>query len=222
MLLKISQINQLTPTVKSFIFKKPTQFFFYPGQYLDYQLKIADPQGNSRSFTISASPTEDFLMLTTRQGRSVFKQKLFSLKSGDSIESSHPAGTFILDESSPAVFIAGGIGITPFRSMIKYIVDQKLTTQITLIYSNSDPDFLFKKELEDWKKSLSNLTIIYHNSSLHGYLNKTKLHTAVGSLVNNIFYLAGSPNFVNTMEKILKELGVDQTNIRYDRFDGYL
>ena len=197
----------------SLVFEKPKGFIFYPGQYLDYEL-----ESDTRAFTISTSPTEDFLTLTAKKGSSEFKKALDKLKPGDEIITSHPAGTFILDESSPAVFIPGGIGITPFRSMIKYALDQKLKTKITLIYASSDENFIFKQELEKWQQDLPNLDIIYHNSTKLGHL--TTLSPKPYPL-NPIYYLAGSHEFVNAMEKILLEMKIDQTNIRYDRFDGY-
>lgn len=196
------------------IFGKPEAFNFYPGQYLDIKLAVDDPNGDTRAFTISSSPTESFLMVTIKKGISPFKKYLETLRIGDTLESSHPAGTFTLDENSPAIFIAGGIGITPFRSMIKYAVDQKLKTAITLIFSNSNNDFPFKEELGQWQKDYPKLDISYHNSTNSGRLNKLPVSNA-------IYYLAGSHSFVNSMEKILLDLGMDQTNIRYDRFDGY-
>lgn len=217
MYLKIKQIKQETENIFSLILQKPENLRFYPGQYLDIKLSAQDPNGDTRAFTISSSPTEDFLMITPKKGISLFKKLLEKLNTGAEIEASHPAGTFTLDESSPAVFIAGGVGITPFRSMIKYAVDQKLKTPITLIYSNSGADFTFKNELSQFQKLLPNLKIVYHNSTQSGRLT---LDSRLLSL-NSIYYLAGSHSFVNSMEKILLEMKVDQTNIRYDRFDGY-
>lgn len=201
----------------SLIFEKPKDFNFYPGQYLDIELPVNDTRGKTRAFTISSSPTEAFLMITPKKGISPFKKFMEQLKIGDEIESSHPAGTFTLDESSSAVFIAGGIGITPFRSIIKYIVDQKLKTPITLIYSNSDDDFLFKNELQNWRKSYPNLSILYHNSQKSGRLSLNSRFL----IHNSIYYLAGSHSFVNDMASMLIDSGVDEVNIRYDRFDGY-
>ena len=219
---KIIQIKSEMGSAFNFILEKPPDFNFYPGQYLDIILK------GTRAFTISSSPTEDFLMITPQKGISEFKKCLASLKPGNTIESSHPAGTFTLDESSPAVFIAGGIGITPFRSMIKYAFDQprfnrgqKLSTPITLIYSNSDDNFLFKEELDKWSEDLTNLSIIYLNTTNQGRLNLSKLAMIVQKNDNVIYYLAGSHEFVNDMAKILIDYGIDETNIRYDRFDGY-
>lgn len=221
MILKVKEKKIETKDVFSLVFEKPKNFSFYPGQYLDYELPIDDPDGNTRAFTVSASPTEDFLMLSTRYGYTPFKKALANLKAGDKIKTSHPVGTFTLDESSPAVFIAGGVGITPFRAMIKYAYDQKLKTPITLIYSNYNDNFLFKKTLEGWKQELPNLTIIYHNSSQDGRLTIENILKSKIFNLKSIYYLAGPPKMVDSFEKMLLELGVDKTNIRYDQFDGY-
>lgn len=202
----------------SLIFKKPKNFHFYPGQYLDIKLQVSDPNGDTRAFTISSSPTEKFLMITPKKGITPFKKFMEKLRDDDEIESSHPAGTFTLDESSPAVFIAGGIGITPFRSIIKYSLDQNLKTSICLIYSNPDYDFPFKNELENWQNKLNNLNVIYHNSGKSGRLQKL---LPIPYTLHSIYYLAGSHSFVNDAARLLKNLGVDETSIRYDRFDGY-
>ncbi len=205
----------------SLILQKPTGFNFYPGQYLDVKLPVDDPNGNTRAFTLSSSPSEDFLMITSKKGISPYKKFAECLKPEDEVTISHPAGTFILDESSPAVFIAGGIGITPFRSIIKYAYDQKLKTKITLFYSNSDEHFVFKDSLEKWGGKLPNLKIIYLNTSKTGYLNIEQIKKEVPDLVKPIFYLAGPPKMVDNFDQMLLNLKVDKVNIRTDRFDGY-
>lgn len=218
MVLKIINKKQELENVTGLIFEKPQGFTFYPGQYLDIELPVKDPLGNTRAFTISSSPTEKFLMVTFKKGISIFKKKFETLKPGDMVQASHPAGTFILDEKSPAVFLAGGVGITPFRSILKYVSDQTISTPIILIYSNSGENFLFKEELEGWKQELSNLDIIYHNSSQSGRLEKL---STINHKPSTLYYLAGSHSFVNDMAQMLINSGVDETNIRYDRFDGY-
>lgn len=219
MKLKILEVKEELNNCFSLILEKPVGFRFYPGQFLDIELNIedSDKRGKVRAFTISSSPTEEFLMITPKKGISDFKKAMEKLKPGDFIDSSYPAGTFTLDETTPAVFIAGGIGITPFRSMIKYAADNKLKIPIILIYSNSGENTVFKDEFEKWKNTLPKLNIIYHNSTQSGHLTLDSRHLALES----IYYLAGSREFVNKMEKILLKMGVDQTNIRYDRFDGY-
>ena len=208
----------------SLIFEKPANFNFYPGQYIDIELLINDKVKSDRLFTISSSPTENFLMITAKKGSTDFKESMVDLQVGDNVNASHPAGTFTLDESQPAVFITGGIGITPFRSIIKYAVDQQLPTNIILIYSNSDNNFPFKKNLDNWQKQLPNLTIHYLDTSKHKRLNIATIRQILNfplSNVNYIYYLAGLPKMVDDFAKMLLEEGVDETNIRYDRFDGY-
>lgn len=223
MFLKVINKKLELDNIFSLILEKPAGFNFYPGQYLDVELSI-NGKAETRAFTISSSPTENFIMITTKKGVSRFKKTLEKLKIGDNIITSHPAGTFTLDETSQAVFIAGGIGITPFRSMVKYVFDYKLTTPVTLIYLNSGEDFPFKEELDSWREQLKNLTICYINTTKAGRLDKEKLtkiisHTSL--IMNQIFYLAGSPKMVDDFASMLISLGIDETNIRYDRFDGY-
>lgn len=215
--LKITKLQPEAGNALSLILEKPDDFHFYPGQYLDYEL------GDTRSFTISASPTEKFLMLTAKKGLSEFKKTLFELNPNETISASSPIGTFILDETSPAVFIAGGVGITPFRSMIKYALDQKLTTPITLIYTNSDENFIFKDELNGWQKLMPHFKISYVNTTTQGRLNREKLQQLypLPLTLNAILYLSGPPKFVDHIQKILLDLEVDETSIRSDYFDGY-
>lgn len=205
------------------ILDKPENFQFYPGQYLDIELPVIDPLGKTRIFSISSSPSEDFLMFTYELGITPYKKKLETLQPDDTVSSTHPAGTVVIDNSSPIVMLAGGIGIAPHRSMIKWAVDRKLNLPITLIYSNSDDDFIFKEELDKWQKKLPNLKIIYQNTNENGRLNLSQLDAIVQSYDNTeaIYYLAGPPGMVDDFEEILLKLGVDETSIRTDRFDGY-
>lgn len=229
MILRIIKNKKLGNNYFSLILEKPKGFDFYPGQYLDIELPVKDKFGKTRAFTIASSPTEDFLMITPQIGRTPFKKFMEKIKTGDTISASYPAGTFTLDESSPAFFIAGGIGITPFRSMVKYVLDRKISTPIILIYSSSK-EFAFKKELDIWQKQLPNLTIHYLDTNKEDRLNRRKLLKAISdkqSLRSNdlkldtIYYLAGSHSLVDNLEDILLNLEIDQINIRTDRFDGY-
>lgn len=225
MILKVAGNRSEINGCFSLILKKPNGFKFYTGQYLDVELPIddQDKKGKTRAFTISASPSEDFLMITTRRGVSDFKKTMALLKPGAIITTSHPAGTFILDETESAVFIAGGIGITPFRSMIKYALDKNLSTPIILIYSNSTDNFLFQKELDFWQKKLPHLNIRYVVTGTQGRLNQQTLKKILYPIpyVSPIYYLAGPPKMVDDFAKMLLDLGVEETNIRFDRFDGY-
>ncbi len=212
MLLTVKQTKNESGNAFSIIFEKPKAFNFYPGQYIEL---------DDKCFTLASSPTEAFLMMTTRPGISGFKKHLKRIRTGEIIQSSHPAGTFTIDEADPAIFIAGGVGITPFRSMIKWAVDRKLHLPITLIYSNSDSDFIFKEELDKWQSELPNLTIHYINTVKEGRLDQEKLQRLITHHSSLIYYLAGPPSMVDDFEEILLNMEIDSTNIRTDRFDGY-
>lgn len=223
MVLKVKAQKKENKDSFSLILEKPIGFDFYPGQYLDVELPVDDPQGKTRIFSISSSPSEDFIMLTYKLGITPYKKAFQNLKAGDIISTSHPAGTVIIDDSSPAVMLSGGIGIAPHRSMIKWAVDRNLNLPITLIYSNSDQDFIFKKELDQWQKIYSNLKIHYLVTDRDGRLTEQKLQKLYPKpySLTPIFYLAGPPGLVDDFEIILLNLGIDPTNIRTDRFDGY-
>lgn len=224
MILKVKGQKKETKDALSLIFEKPAGFNFYPGQYLDVGLPVSDPLGKTRIFSMSSSPSEDFVMLTYKLGLSPYKKKLQSLSPGDIISSSHPAGTVVIDDSSPLVMLSGGIGIAPHRSMIKWALDSKLNLPITLIYCNSDSDFIFKKELDEWQKIYPKLKIHYVVTDQDGRLTPDKLQKTLNTkylILDTIYYLAGPPKMVDDFEEILLKLGVDSTNIRTDRFDGY-
>ena len=219
MQLRVKDVKRESKNSFSLILEKPTGFSFYPGQFLD----IGSPRGGvGRIFSISSSPTEDFIMLTCKITSSSFNKKLRSLKEKDLVSSSHPAGTVVIDDSSPLVLMPGGIGITPHRSMIKWAVDRKLNLPITLIYSNSDSDFIFKEELDFWQKQYPKLEINYIITGKDGRLDELRFNKLYPKpyTLNPIFYLAGPPAMVDDFEEILLKLGVDSTSIRTDRFDG--
>src|SRR3990167_9795673 len=164
MKLKLVEKKDEAKNTTSFFLKPERPVSFLPGQYYYFTipvLKFPDPKGATRHLTISSSPTEgNILRVTTRiREESGFKKSLDELPIGTQIDGEGPNGTFVFDEKEKLinVFVAGGVGITPFRSMIKYIVDKNLTTPIYLIYSNSDNDFVFKKEFDEIVSSHTNI-----------------------------------------------------------------
>jgi glycine betaine catabolism B len=123
-----------------------------------------DPKGPIRHFTISSSPTEKFIMFSTRIRDSPYKKRLSTLEEGAKVKVRGPEGEFVLHQeySKAAVFLSGGIGVTPFRSMIKYATDKQLPLKITMFDSNRNRDsILFKNEFDDWANKNKNLKIIY-------------------------------------------------------------
>src|ERR687888_908174 len=136
------------------------------GQYAFFDIGgvYNDSKGPVRHFTISSSPTEDFIMITTRTRDSPYKKRLSSLEEGTIVKVRGPQGKFVLHEdySKPAVFLSGGIGVTPFRSMIKYATDKQLPLKIVMFDSNRNQDnILFKQEFDGCANINKNLKIIY-------------------------------------------------------------
>ena len=202
-----------------------------------------DPKGPIRHFTISSSPTEDFIMFTTRMRDSPYKKRLSALEDGAKVKVRGPEGQFVLhdDYSKPAVFLSGGIGVTPFRSMIKYTTDKRLPLKIVMFDSNKDPEnILFKKEFDDWTTLNKNLRIIYtvsenkHDEDLptvrngwkgeYGRINKAMILKYLDNtlLDNSIFYICGPPSMLKAMQLLLQEeLEISKEKIKVEEFTGY-
>ena len=145
---------------------KKTPLDYTAGQFAFFDIGgvYNDPKGPIRHFTISSSPTENFIMFSTRIRDSPYKKRLSTLEEGAKVKVRGPEGQFVLhqDYSKPAVFLSGGIGVTPFRSMIKYATDKQLPLKIIMFDSNRNRDnILFKKEFDDWTNINKNLKIIY-------------------------------------------------------------
>lgn len=239
MKLTLVKKQEETPSTTSFFWKTDPPFNWKPGQYLYYTVKLArpDPRGNTRHFTISASPTESEIRLTTKPSDSGFKKILFQLKEGDVVSGAGPRGDFVLDEetSEPQVFLAGGIGITPFRSFIKYAVDKGFKTPIHLIYSNSTPEEItFKSELDQWGSGNPNLTISYTITKpeesttpwngLTGRIDAamiSKLLSTFYHLPSTTFWVCGPPAFTEAMEAELEKLKIDPQKVEVEQFTGY-
>lgn len=232
--MNLKLINKITETnnIKSFFFKPDTKFTHVPGQYVYItlpKLNYPDPRGETRDFTISSSPTEKSLIKITTKIRqeSGYKKTLDELKIGDSVEAKGPFGTFILDIDSNKtnnIFLAGGIGITPFRSFIKFNVDKKLNISMHLIYSNTNEDEItFKDELVKLEKENNFLKIDFYISGKEGHLDEIKLKNLIldSLLTKSKYWIVGPPTFVTAMESVLEKLGVSSDKIRVEKFTGY-
>jgi glycine betaine catabolism B len=202
-----------------------------------------DPRGPIRHFTISSSPTENFIMFSTRIRESPYKKRLSTLEKGAKVKVRGPEGQFVLhqDYSKPAVFLSGGIGVTPFRTMIKYATDKQLPLKIIMFDSNRNrSNILFKKEFDDWAGINKNLKIIYtiseddrHEQTLpssndwkgeHGRINKTMIlkYVDTNELNNSIFYICGPPSMLKAMQSLLQDdLEIPKERIKVEEFTGY-
>ena len=225
MKLKLVKKQDEAVNTKSFFFTPSEKFTWQAGQYAYLTLGEMTKQ-----FTIASSPTEEFIQITTRiRKESEFKQLLDKVQINEEIEARAPFGTFVLDDNSSIstnhVFLAGGIGITPFRSMIKYNIDNKLNVPMYLIYSNSDSEFVFKEELDLWQKENNYIKVEYIYTSEVGRLNQLKIKKLTDhwnlDIDNLIFWSVGPNTFVNAMEDSLEQLNIKSDMIQTEKFIGY-
>ncbi|MBI4092030.1 MAG: FAD-dependent oxidoreductase [Candidatus Levybacteria bacterium] len=217
--------EELTRDTYSFYFERASTFEFIPGQYIKMVLNIENPddRGTSRFFSIASSPTEkEHLMITTRILKSSFKKTLGSLPIGSEVQMRGPHGTFVLDEQDTKgkVYLAGGIGITPARSMLVYLRDKKIAIPFTLMVSFSNRnEIIFQEELnalsDDARK------VAYVVTSEDGRIDEEKISKNVPDLLDSLFYISGPGGFVEAMEKLAKSMGVREENIKSEDFPGY-
>lgn len=234
--LSLREVKPETHDTKSFIFGKPVGFSYIAGQYLRWLLPHEDPdeRGIKRPFSLSSSPTEDFIMLTTKfapsQGSS-FKKALLELNPGASLEFEGPRGEFILpgDVTQPVVFLGGGVGITPFRSMIKFATDKKLPKKITLLYANKTPgDIIYKSEFDQWAEDNPNFKVAYtvdqpipEWTGDTGYLTAELIKKYVADISQPLYFICGPAGMIEAYRQILSEIGVGDDQIRTENFSGY-
>jgi ferredoxin-NADP reductase len=234
---KLKSREEIAEGTMAFHFEKPDGFAFKAGQFGDYTLinpTDTDSEGNIRGFSLASAPYESDLMLATRMRDTAFKRVLRSMEIGTEITLDAPYGSFTLHNktSTPAVFLTGGIGVTPVRSIVLQAAHDNLPHKIFLFYSNRRPeDAAFLNELMEAQKRNPNYTFVGtitepETSSPKwdgetGYITKDMLVKYVGDLILPIYYVAGPPGMVTAMRKTLNEAGVDDDNIRTEEFSGY-
>jgi len=195
--------------------------------------KGADSRGSRRFFTIASSPTEKEILLTVKipEKPSSFKSALKDLPLGESVYATGPEGDFTepKEKDKNYVFIAGGIGITPFRSIIKYLLDTNKQVSITLFYSaSSQGEFVFKELFREAEKKLAMKTvyIITKNAPKGwqgetGYIDKQMINRHVQNAIDAFYYVSGPQPMVIAYENILNDMGIKKSQIKKDYFPGY-
>jgi ferredoxin-NADP reductase len=225
MKLKLTAKKAESPGVVSFIFKPDEPLTWKAGQFLHYVLNHAptDDRGSDRWFTIASASHERHVMVTTRfasQKSSTFKKTLKALKVGESIEVSDLDGDFIVsDARKHYVFIAGGIGITPFRAILKEKAHAGTPLRATLIYANRKKVAAYKNELEAMSRRNPNFKIHYLFSPQR--IDKDTIRELVPDLKKPHFYVSGPEPMVEGVGKMLQEMGVPKKQIKQDWFPGY-
>jgi ferredoxin-NADP reductase len=230
--------TEIAEGTMAFQLRKPNGFDFIPGQAIDLTLSDAhmatDHRDVRHAFSIVSAPFESQLVVATRMRDSVFKRALRSLTFGSQVTIDGPFGTFGLDSdhARAAIFIAGGIGITPFVSILRQAGKDQLKQRLILLYSNRRPeDAAFLAELQLLEEQNPSFRLVATMTDMHGsnrpWPNHTGFITAdlvasvVGELPKPVFYVVGPPGMVESMRETLKKGGIDGNDIRSEEFYGY-
>jgi ferredoxin-NADP reductase/Na+-translocating ferredoxin:NAD+ oxidoreductase RnfD subunit len=236
LVLRLKEKSRLSPDVYEFVFSAPRRFDFVPGQYMEWTLghPDTDSRGNRRYFTLASSPTERVLRLGVKFNAksSSYKKAMLEMKKDTEIVAAQLAGDFVLpnDPNQKVVLVAGGIGITPFRSMIKYLLDNKQRRPITVFYTASTANDFVYKDIFDRAQSELGIKTIYSvtdNTTLPaawkgqiGRINPQMIKSAVPDYRHSIFYISGPRGMVDSLSDILHRLGVSSFQIKTDYFAG--
>jgi ferredoxin-NADP reductase len=221
----------------AFHFSRPAGFEFRAGQALLLAL-IAPPEtdaeGDSRTFTIASAPHEPELMIATRMRDTAFKRVLKSLPLDSALTIDGPDGTMVLEEDATrqVVFLAGGIGITPFRSMAAHAAHARLAHRILLFYGNRrSEDAAFLDELRELERRNPNFRLVTLMSEPEksarpwrgetGFIRRELIERHVPEPKAALYYFAGPPAMTGAMHTLLQELGIAEEAMRYEEFYGY-
>ncbi|MEO6927112.1 MAG: FAD-dependent oxidoreductase [Rhodanobacter sp.] len=231
---KLLKKEMVAEGTMAFHFSKPDGFEFRAGQFADYTLidpSETDAEGNVRGFSLVQAPFEPNLVAATRMRDSAFKRVLKNLPIGTEVKLDAPYGDFTMHktESTPAVFIIGGIGVTPVRSMIAQATHDKTAHQITLLHASRTPALLpYRHDFERLARENPNFTYVMTVDEPtadwkgeHGLISAEMVRKYVPDLSKPIFYLSGPEGMVKAMRKLLIDLKANEDNIRTEEFTGY-
>jgi ferredoxin-NADP reductase len=234
--LKLKSRNEVAAGTMAFHFEKPPGFTFIAGQAGDFTLTNppeTDAEGNTRSFTLASAPHEDDLIIATRMRDTAFKRSLKTIPLGTEITFDGPWGELTLhdDINVPAVFLTGGIGVTPIRSIVLQATHDKRAQKLVLFYSNRKPeDAPFLQELDRTQQTNHSFALIATMTGVEkfasppsetGHIDKAMLTKFLGNLAKPIYYISGPPKMVSAMQKTLSNAGVKTSNIHAEEFSGY-
>lgn len=224
--LTVKHVRDETPQHLSVVFERPRGFDYEAGDWLD--LRFADELRGGRTYSLSSSPTEPDLMITFKQGQSEFKRALAGSSAGDTcwITAFGNDYDFQLDEHRDSVLIAGGVGVAPFRGMVKSaheraVVDGRSTGAMTIVYLNATSDYLFASELDTWCAELPDARIHYVATQGVKRKDRERVLRDLVPVTAHHYFIAGSEGMIETTEALLDTMGVDHDDIRIDVFGGY-
>jgi ferredoxin-NADP reductase len=236
-LVKLRRRSEVAERTMSFAFEKPANFVFKAGQFLEFTLMSppeTDTEGDSRAFSIASAPHEEMLMVATRMRDTAFKRVLGRMPLESQVKVEGPFGDLVLhnNQARAAVFLAGGIGITPFRSMVVRAAKEQLPHHLFLFYFNRRPeDAPFLEELKGVELGNPNFKFVGTMTDMAksrrswdgetGFLDHEMLSRYLKRAASPIYYIAGPPAMVNALRDMLNHGGVDDEDIRLEEFAGY-
>ncbi len=240
---KLKKRAEVADRTMAFHFEKPSGWTFKPGQFVDISLidpPQTDTEGNTRSFSISSAPYEEHLLVATRMRDTAFKGVLRTMPLDAQVKVEGPFGNLALHNNAarPAVFLAGGIGITPFRGIALWAARERLKHRIFLFYSNRRPeDAAFLDELQSLERENQNYRCIatmtkIESSRRHwrgesGHISQRMIEKYLGPTESSssgagpVYYIAGPPAMVSELKTMLTNSGTDEDDIRLEEFTGY-
>ena len=228
----LAEVVQRTPSVKSFRFPRPAGTDFVAGQYFFLTIKINGEEA-SHHFTISSSPTDlEYVEFTKRITEHEFSQALAKMQPGDRASLRGPLGTFTLPPTKQKLaFLSGGIGITPLRSMLRYIHARRDPWDVILIYGNAGvEEIVFRDELDQIAAAGLGVRVVHVISGPSvpadwkgktGLINADLVAEVVPDCTSRLFYVSGPPRMVISLEEQLLSLKVPDDRIKRDSFTGY-
>ncbi len=234
---KLKAREEIAAGTMAFHFEKPEGFAYKAGQFADYTLinpPETDTEGSTRGFSLASAPYEEDLMLATRMRDTAFKRVLKTMALDTELTLDAPYGSFTLHNNAaiPAVFLTGGIGVTPVRSIVLQAIHDQVARRIIVVDSNKRPeDAAFLSDLNKPHEKNPHYTFVgtmtampnskreWHGET--GYITKAMLSKHIDDLTLPIYYIAGPRGMVGAMRKTLSESGVNDDNIRTEEFTGY-
>jgi len=236
-IVKLMRTEEIAEGTMAFHFTRPPGFEFRPGQSIDMTLvdpPETDGEGNTRAFSIASPPFENQLTVATRMRDSAFKRVLRNASPGLEVTIDSPGGSFTLHKNptKPAIFLAGGIGITPFFSIVRQADHDHAPHKLHLFCSNRRPEDTPFLDILQWlEKSNPNFKLICTMTDMTkstkewkgetGLVDKGMLSRHLTTLQGPIYYIAGPPAMVAGVRKVLVDANVDEDDIRTEDFAGY-
>lgn len=230
---RLIQRIKRTPTIESFRFLSGEKGDFVPGQFtrVIFDKENEDNRELNKYLSFSCSPLRDYIEVTKRLTGSLFSLKLKNLSPGEEAELKPAMGNCVFKEEYKKIsFLIGGIGITPVISIIEYVMDKGLDTNIVLMYSNrTEEEIAFRSELDRWKAQNSNISVYYvvtdseprDNSFIKGMIDQKFCMKKMTDMLERVHFIFGPPKMVEAMKELCIEAGCKKEQVKTESFIGY-